>query len=58
MKDTLKNNKSQTNKKLDPQIVEFLQLYGVLINKYSIPQLAKLLGVSKQAIYNHINKIK
>jgi hypothetical protein len=46
----------QKQTKLNPDVVEFLKLYGKLIQIYDIAKLAEIFGVTRQAINYHINK--
>lgn len=44
--------------RLTPEQVEFIKDFAPLTQKYNAPNLAKIFGVTKQAIQYHINTKK
>jgi predicted DNA-binding protein YlxM (UPF0122 family) len=43
---------------LYPELVKMAAEFAYLSQKYETPKIASLLGISKQALQQHINKVK
>lgn len=41
-----------------PEVVEMLADFAALSQKYTVPEIARRIGISKQALQKHINKRK
>lgn len=55
-----KSKKTTQNKPTNefPELVEMAVDFAILAQKYTVPEIASRLGVSKQAIQYHINRRK